>query len=200
MAALGLKRRSFAATGGAMDERSARQLLQDVGRGDRRAMKSVYETYSDAVYRFAQSWLGDPFEAADVMHETMLEVWRNASAFSGRSAVRTWIFSIARNKAVDHNRRAARTASTEADETVADDAPSPQEITSALQDARRIRACMDTLSPPHRAVIHLTYFEDLPYSEIAEIEDCPVGTVKTRMMHAKQLMLRCLTAKARSRE
>ena len=49
---------------------------------------------------------------------------------------------------------------------------------------------METLSPPHRRAIHLAFFEDMGYSEIARIEDCPVGTIKTRILHAKKLLMR----------
>ena len=71
-------------------------------------MKALYERHSDALYRFLRARLGDPFEAADVMQETFLEIWRAAGRFEGRSAARTWIFGIARNKAVDRMRRGAR--------------------------------------------------------------------------------------------
>ena len=73
--------------------------------GDKSAMKLLYERHSDALYHFIRARLRDPFEAADVMQEVFLEVWRAAGRFQGRSAARTWIFGIARNKTVDRMRR-----------------------------------------------------------------------------------------------
>ncbi len=167
-------------------------LLSRVAGGDRAAMKALYERYSDAVYRFAKVWLADPFEAADVMHETMLDVWRTAGRFAGRSSVKSWIFAIARNKAVDRNRKSARVSPGEPDPETPDEGPEPSEVFALAQSAARVRVCIETLSPAHRAVIQMAFFDDLTYAEIAEIENCPVGTVKTRVMHAKQHLLRCL--------
>ena len=84
-------------------------LLRRIGAGDRTAMKALYEAHSDALHRFLASRLGDAFEAADVAQETFLEVWRRPGRFEGRSTFRTWLFGVARNKAVDRIRKARRT-------------------------------------------------------------------------------------------
>ncbi len=167
-------------------------LIEQVATGDRTAMKALYERYSGSLQRFVRAWLADPHEAADVMQETLLEVWTGAGRYSGRSSVKSWMFGIARNKAIDRSRRAARTVSREADPDISDEAPTPPEGLAAFQDAERVRACIETLSAPHRAAIHLAFYEDLTYAEIAGLESCPVGTVKTRIMHAKSLLLHCL--------
>ncbi len=60
------------------------------------------------------------------------------------------------------------------------------------ENAKFIRCCMEKLSDAHHQVVHLTFFEDLSYPEIAQILNCPLGTVKTRMFHAKQLLKKCL--------
>jgi len=169
------------------------ELLQRISNGDRTAMKVVYDRYSDPVCRFAMGWLADQFEASDVMHDTMMEVWRFAGRFSGRSSPKTWIFSIAKNKAIDKNRKSGRTINQEADPEVFDEALSPEAMTDAFQDAKRVRACIEKLSPNHRSVIHLAFFDDLTYPEIAALEGAPVGTIKTRIMHAKKLLMRCLS-------
>ena len=104
------------------------------------------------------------------------------------------MFSIARNKAIDRNRKGARTILDEPDTEVPDESPQPEEVLSAFQDAKRVRACIETLSPAHKSAIHLAFFEDLTYQEIAELEGRPVGTIKTRIMHAKKMMLRCLSS------
>ena len=103
------------------------------------------------------------------------------------------MFSIARNKAIDRNRKGARTVLDEPDVETPDEAPQPEEIVSSFQDAGRVRACIETLTPAHKSAIHLAFFEDLTYQEIAELEGRPVGTIKTRIMHAKKILLRCLS-------
>jgi RNA polymerase sigma factor, sigma-70 family len=167
-------------------------LLTRITNGEQEAMKLLYNRYSGAVYQFAKSWLGDPHEASDIMHETMLNVWRNAARFEQRSSVKSWIFSIARNKAIDRNRKAVRLTYTEIDTEIPDDTPNAQDIVNAMQDAVQVRECISKLSDAHRSAIHLAFFEDLPYGEIAKIEGCPVGTVKTRILHAKKLLMRCV--------
>ena len=167
-------------------------LLQRVANGDRTALKIIYDRHSEALCRFASNWLSDPFEASDIMHETMIQVWRSAGKFAGRSSVKSWIFAIARNKAIDRNRKSSRMVNQEADPDIPDEAPNPQAMTEAFQDANRVRACVAELGPAHKSVIQMAFFEDLSYREIAEIEGKPVGTIKTRVMHAKKLLLRCL--------
>ena len=169
-----------------------RALLERVANGDRAAMRALYDIHADGVHRFVSSWLADPFDASDIVQETMLEVWRRAGSFAGRSAVKSWIFSIARNKAVDRNRKGGRAVLTDSPPDQIDEAPDPHAALEAVQNAERIRACMDKLSAPHRAAIHLAFFEDLSYAEIAEIEQCAVGTIKTRVHHAKAALMRCL--------
>jgi RNA polymerase sigma-70 factor (ECF subfamily) len=167
-------------------------LLERVGAGDKAALKALYERHSDALFRFIRSRLRDPFEAGDVMQEVFLEIWRAASRFEGRSAAKTWIFGIARNKAVDRMRRGARTVLAEPDAALADDAPDPEAVAVAASDAARVRECIGRLSDTHRSAIHLAFYSDLPYGEIAEIEGVPVGTIKTRILHAKRLLMHCL--------
>lgn len=168
-------------------------LIRRVGAGDRAALKALYERHADALHRFLRYRLRDPFEAADVVQEVFLDIWRSAGRFEGRAAARTWIFGIARNKAVDRMRRGAREVTApEPDTDIADEAPDPEAAAVAASDAARLRACIARLSDSHRSAIHLAYYEELPYGEIATIEGVPVGTVKTRMMHARRLLMHCL--------
>ena len=169
-------------------------LLARVAAGDKVAMRRLYDRYSGPLYHFIRARLNDPFEAADVMQEAFLDLWRHAGRFEGRSSVRTWAFGIARNKAADRLRRRARVEIAEPDETVPDDAPDPQAVAEAASDARRVRECIARLSPTHRSAIQLAFYRDLAYGEIAEIEGVPVGTIKTRIHYAKQLLMRCLSA------
>lgn len=167
-------------------------LLRRLGAGDRTAMKALYEAHSDALHRFLASRLGDAFEAADVAQETFLEIWRRPSGFEGRSSFRTWLFGVARNKAIDRIRKSRRTFVAEPDDRAADDAPNPEDVAVAASDAARVRACIAKLSDAHRSAIHLAFYGEFRYEQIAEIEKAPVGTIKTRILHAKRLLMHCL--------
>jgi RNA polymerase sigma-70 factor (ECF subfamily) len=167
-------------------------LIARIAGADKAAMKLLYERHSDALYHFIRSRLRDPFEAADVMQEVFLEIWRAAGRFEGRSAARTWIFGIARNKAVDRMRRGAREVPAEPNAELPDEAPNPEDVAVAASDAVRVRDCIGQLSATHRAAIQLAFYGDLAYGDIAAIEGVPLGTVKTRILHAKRLLMRCL--------
>jgi RNA polymerase sigma-70 factor (ECF subfamily) len=169
-------------------------LLRRIGEGDRTAMKALYERHSRPLYHFIRTRVGDAFEASDVMQETFLELWRSAGRFDGRSSARTWIYAIARNKTVDRIRKSARvTLRDQPDETVPDDSPSAQDLLEAASDVSRVRACLEKLGEVQRSAIRLAFFEDLSYPEVAEVEGVPVGTIKTRIHHAKKLLLHCLS-------
>ncbi|CTQ48577.1 Sigma-K factor [Jannaschia donghaensis] len=168
-------------------------LLSRVAAGDMAAMRTLYMAHADAVRRFVRSRVHDEVEASDIVHDTMLSVWRAAGGFDGRASVLSWMFSVARNKTVDHIRKQARVTLGAPDEEIADGDPDPEAILGAAQDAARLRTCVEALPERQRAVIHLAYFEEMTCAAIADIEAIPEGTVKSRIYHAKQLLLRCLT-------
>ncbi len=161
------------------------------------AMKTLYEAHADAVARFVRPRVRDAAEADDIVHDTMLSVWRGAAGFQGRSSVRSWILTLARNKTVDHIRKQARVTLAEADETQPDDAPDPETVIGAAQDAARVRACLDKLPERQRAAIHLAFYEEMTCAEVAAVEDVPEGTIKSRIFHAKQALMRCLSRNGR---
>ena len=81
------------------------QLLLEIAVGSQSAMEQLYQNFESRLYHFALNRLHDNFEAADVVNEVMLQVWRGAGRFQGRSKVSTWIFGIAHNKIVDRLRK-----------------------------------------------------------------------------------------------
>ena len=164
-------------------------LMSRIAADDKTAMRDLYEAYSPNLTNFVKNWLYDPTQAADLVHETMLEVWRNAKRFEGRSSLKSWIFSIARNKSIDTNRRGARVTYTDEVPENIDSETSQEDFVLGVQNAKYLMAAMKELSDSHRRVLHLAFFEDMKYEDIAVIEDCPVGTVKTRILHAKKKLL-----------
>lgn len=152
-------------------------------------MRTLYELHAGPLGSFVKNWLADPSQAADLVQETMLVVWRNAGKFEGRSSLKSWIFSIARNKSIDSNRRNSRMYYTDDVPEMEDEQVGAEDMMVAAQNAAALRKAMQDLPEKHRRVLHLAFFEDLKYDEIAKIEDCPVGTIKTRIMHAKKKLL-----------
>ena len=176
-----------------MSPNTVDSLLEQIAAGDEQALKIFYAEHHSRIYNFAYKRLNDPIDAAEVMNQVMLEVWRNAERFEGRSKATTWVLGIAHHKIIDILRKRGRQKSEALDEDPVDEnAPTALDLLSRQQDAEQLRICLERLSELHREVVHLAFFEDLLYSEIAEIVACPEGTVKTRMFHAKRALKRCL--------
>lgn len=167
-------------------------LVKRIGAGDKRAMHAFYMRYNQAVYAFAVSRSGNAELASDCVHDTMLDVWRSAGNFAERSSVKTWLFSIARNKLVDALRKRGKLSYVEEVPEHEDTAPNPEAAAIAAAESARLHRCIEGLSGPQRAAIRLAFLEDLSYPEVAEVEAVPVGTIKTRIHHAKQALMRCL--------
>ncbi|WP_286804164.1 MULTISPECIES: RNA polymerase sigma factor [unclassified Marinimicrobium] len=176
------------------------QLLLAMAGGEMEAMSAFYRRHETRLYRFLMAKLNDSFVAADLLNEVMLEVWRSAARFAGRSKVTTWMFGIAHNKVLTHWRKLGVREFTEVDDTLADETPAAdlEQALSAVKDAERVRSGMQTLSPPHREVLHLVFFEELDYAEIGRILSVPEGTVKSRVYHAKNLLKKQLARAMRS--
>jgi len=170
-------------------------LLAHIAAGDEAALTGLYRQMEQPVYRFALSRLRDPHAAAEVLTETMIDVWHNAGQFEGRSKVSTWIFGIARYKVLDILRMQGKHAHDEFDPDMPDeDTPTACEWVAALEDAGALRHCLDDLPDTQREVVHFAFFQDMHYDDIAAITQCPAGTVKSRMFHARRALRRCLEA------
>lgn len=169
-------------------------LLEQIAAASEQAMEEFYRLYQSSVYAFALRRLNEPADAADVLNETMLEVWRHASRYQGRARVKTWLLGIANHKVMDRLRQRARHPETsEVTEIVDDESPTPDINLAGNEYAEYVRRCLEKLQDSHRQVVHLAFYQELSYPEIASILDCPEGTVKTRMFHARQLLKRCIS-------
>ena len=168
-------------------------LLRRIAAGSEQALSEFYQTFHSSVYAFALKLLKDPVDAAEILNIVIMEVWCCAKRFEGRSRVRTWLMGITHHKIIDKLRKRGKHKTEEIDPNIPDENSSIvlDAIVSA-ENAMFIRRCMEKLSDAHSQVVHLTFFEDLSYPEIAQILNCPLGTVKTRMFHAKQLLKKCL--------
>jgi len=168
------------------------ELFARVSAGDELAMQEIYQRYATALLHFVKNYLADSNEADDIVHETMLEIWRRAERFQGRSSAKSWIFSIAKNKSIDKNRKASKSIYIDVIPESPTEDPEPDVLLASSNDAQYIRECIDKLSQAHRMVISLVYFQGLSYKEVSEVIDRPVGTVKTRILHAKRLLMHML--------
>lgn len=178
-------------------EQQAIDLLDKISNGRQAALEDFYRLFESRVYHYALSRLNDSFDAADTLNEVMMEVWKHAGRFEGRSKVSTWLLGITHHKVYDRLRKRKNTnLQDDIDDhshQLSDEDHVPMDrVLAAVDDQQLVKQCMDKLSDSHRQVIHLAFFEDMHYQDIASIAECPEGTVKTRVYHAKQALKNCL--------
>ncbi|MFO7602840.1 MAG: sigma-70 family RNA polymerase sigma factor [Gammaproteobacteria bacterium] len=170
-------------------------LLAQIAAGSEAAMQRFFQRHQASVYAFALRRLDNTADAADVLNDAMLQVWRGADRYAGNAKVRTWLLGIVNHKILDIYRRRQRTTHDALDENLEDEQAAHVDADIVLaQDAAMLKHCMAKLSDSHRQVVHLAFYEDMAYPAIAETLGCPAGTVKTRMLHAKKNLKRCLSA------
>lgn len=172
-----------------------RELIDRVARGELQAFERLYRMYQPRLTRFLTTLLRRPQLIEEVLDDTMMVVWQSAANFRGSSKPSTWIFAIAYRKA--HKAKARWPDPVEEPEQDArvSEEPLPDEELDRDRLRSALLRAMEQLSTDHRAVVDLTYFHGLGYREIAEIVDCPVDTVKTRMFHARRRLKQALAGK-----
>jgi RNA polymerase sigma-70 factor, ECF subfamily len=177
------------------------ELLRQVAARDghsEAAMARLYKTLSGAVFSFVRQRLygADDHAVQEVVVETMYEVWRAAERFAGGSRVLTWVLGIARHKLLDAARRHPQDALhddiEDHSETLADEHADVSAQLSAKQRAQWLEYCMQRLPEDQRESLHLLFVEGLGVDDIATLQACPAGTVKTRVFHAKRKLKDCL--------
>lgn len=166
-----------------------------------RALERLYLEFHKPVRNYIwKSISQDPLLIEEVVQDTFFEVWQHGERFRGEAKFKTWLLSIARNKALDNLRK--RGVAHEPLETVEDSLIALDEpITDTLhkeQIQEVVRFCLESLSAngklsvAHKEVLHLAYIEDQDISEIAQITGCPENTIKTRLFYARQQIKNCL--------
>ena len=169
-------------------EAAERQLIGNVADKDRDAFAELYTAYRPRLIRFLQRLVTQQTQIDEVVNDVMFAVWQGASRFSGRSRVSTWIFGIAHHKVLKAIERWRRAQGMQISADV-DLEASHADPTDAISQADRqewIHAGLQRLSPAQRLTVEYAFYMGYSYQEIADIEGCPVGTVKTRMFHARR--------------
>lgn len=159
------------------------RLLQRVGKGDQIAFEQLYAHYNAKVYNYILRLVHEQSAAEELHQESFVAVWRGAARFRSRASVKTWIFRIAHNLAVSWLRKHAGHELLDESRIPAAEWRVDENLMAEWQ-AEQIAIVLDRLSPNHRAVVELVFEHGLSYREIAQVMDCPVGTVKSRMSYA----------------
>ena len=162
-------------------------LIGRIAGGDRLAMQVLFARHHVRVYRFVLRLVRNEATAEDLISEVFLDVWRQAAKFEGRSAVSTWILSMARFKALSSLRR--RTEDELDDETagtIEDPEDNPETVLAKKDKGAALRQCLEKLSAEHREIVDLVYYHEKSVAEVSSIVGIPEATVKTRMFYARK--------------
>ena len=160
--------------------------MQLVGDGNPRAFELVYDRHGGAAFSLAYRMVGNRVAAEDIVQEAFLSIWRSRMRYDrSRGSVRTWVLGIVHNRAIDALRRGAshdRRQETLDGVEERHEAPERTDVEAARrEEARSVRTALETLPDDQRRTVELAYFGGFTHSQIAELLDQPIGTVKGRM-------------------
>ena len=160
-------------------------LISLVADSDAQAFALLYDRHSRAAYSLAYRLMNGRQPAEDLVQEAFIKVWRSAGGYrAGRGSVRTWIFSLVRNRAIDQFRSAASRRRTRGEVEASAPTSEPSEAfaeTWRNTQQEQVREVLKTLPQKQLRILELAYFSGYTHVEIAERLSLPLGTVKGRM-------------------
>src|SRR6201986_3391893 len=160
-----------------------RELLLAVADGDRRALEELYLGYHRGLARFLSRFSTGYENIEEIINDTFMVVWQNAKSFRNASQVSTWVIGIAYRTALKSLRRQKNHAGARSLEDYPEQTVDP---TSDAEVNDWLKRGMSQLPIEQRLTLELAYHMGHSLEEIAAITDCPVGTVKARMFHARE--------------
>jgi RNA polymerase sigma-70 factor (ECF subfamily) len=161
-------------------------LIRRIKAGDDDSMRVLYAHYGQRMYAYALQLTNDPATAEDVTQHTLITAWRTAGSFRGEGRLIAWLLGIVHHTAMKAIRNTNTYADQVAEETVPDHLPSPEEHAQGQELKRWVREGLESLSFEHRTVLELVFYQGLSLNEVAQVLDCPLGTVKSRLSYARQ--------------
>ncbi|MCS6918984.1 MAG: sigma-70 family RNA polymerase sigma factor, partial [Fimbriimonadales bacterium] len=184
---------------GIVDALSAEAVLVERAQAhDEAAFEQIMHLYADRLYNYILRMVGSPADAEDLLQEAFIRAYQGLPSFDGRASLSTWLYRIATNLCIDHQRKRARRVQTvsysawedeegEASEWEFPDLQTPNPMDAALNRELQqvVEQAIEALSPKLKTVLLLYDVEELSYEEIARVLSIPIGTVKSRLNHAR---------------
>jgi len=173
-----------------------KELVRRVKKGDKQAFDLLFSRYQHKILNLVSRYLRDQQDVEDVTQEAFIKAFRALPRFRGESAFYTWLYRIAINTAKNHLvARSRRPPGVDVDIDDAEfmdgtdvlrESESPEAVLSRDELAEVINATLSELPDDLRSAVTLREFDGLSYEQIAEIMDCPVGTVRSRIFRARE--------------
>lgn len=160
------------------------ELITALKARDDQAFSYLYDHYSGSFYCIILQIVKSTESANDVLQEVFLNIWRKIESYDpAKGRLFTWTLNICRNASIDFLRSMSYQNSRENQE-ITDNVYGNDQVTQASTDSIGLPKFLGKLRPEHRVLIELAYFKGYTHDEIAQIEDIPLGTVKTRIRNA----------------
>jgi RNA polymerase sigma-70 factor (ECF subfamily) len=158
-----------------------------VAGGDAVALRELYDRYGRVVYSFAYRLTSDATLSEECVQDVFLALWRRAADFDPtRAKLTTWLFVVARNRAIELGRQKARRPELRDELEPVGLSPDPADLVAVADQAQRLAEAVAELPEEQLEVLRLSYFDGLSHAEIAEVIGAPLGTVKGRVRLALQ--------------
>ena len=162
------------------------EQMRRVAAGEEAALRELYAAYGQRLYAYALRLTGEPAMAEDVVQEALIVIWRSAKRYRAEGRLIAWLLGIVHHTALNAMRRRSVPLSDEMEESLPASAGSPEAQAQASQQAQWVREGLRSLSPDHRAVLELVFYQGLSLEEVSKVCRCPLGTVKSRLSYARQ--------------
>ena len=168
-------------------------------KGNRKAYADLMSAYREPLYTLLLRMTRNTVTADDLAMETFVKAFMQLHRYSPTGTFSSWLYTIGVNTYIDHLRRqrlqtvplssAARDADGETVELqIPSNQPNPEEALIRMERDEALKAIVDQLKEPYRAIVQMRYYEDMTYEEIANALQIPMGTVKIRLLRAKELL------------
>ncbi len=179
---------------------SERELVERCRSGDQTGYEEFYRTYSGGVYTLAWKVLGDTEGAKDATQEIFMKAFRGLKDFQYQSKISTWLYRITVNHCRDMQRSKSRKKEVSVEifndenevesllDRMPDNKPTPSQEQSDKQIRQRVVEAINHLPMEFRETVYLKEIEDMSYEEISKVVGCRLGTVKSRIFRAREML------------
>ncbi len=180
---------------------SEEQLVKKSLQGDVQAFEELVVQYHNKIYALAYRYMGNEEDAYDMFQETFIKAYKSLPSFKGQASFGTWIYRVASNVCLDELRRRKRRIVTlsldeqagtldgnEGEKEIADTSSAADILYEQKEFSLYIQELLDQMKPEHKTVIVLRDIMELSYEEIAEVLNCSIGTVKSRLSRARKIL------------
>ncbi|MEN6435569.1 MAG: sigma-70 family RNA polymerase sigma factor [Anaerolineaceae bacterium] len=162
------------------------ELVRRIVAKEECALHELYTMYGQRLYSYALCLTADPALAEDVVQDTLEAVWHSAKSYRGEGRLIAWLMKIIHHTVSKSLRHRPMPISEEMESNLYADEPLPEDQTQSNEQTALIRQGLKKLSPEHRMVLELVFYQGLSLKEIADVCNCPVGTIKSRLSYARQ--------------